>query len=142
MVYRELTGEGVGMKHLVLFIVLFVAAATVYSAEGYRLSGETDDYKVVMNFTRTLPMEGENAVEIAVTDVHSRPVKHALVKIEYLMPSLPGKKPMMDYATTARPEGDVYKATLGISMKGGWKAVVTIVKGKKKGVVTLPFEVR
>jgi hypothetical protein len=141
-IFRELMSKGVQMKQLVLFIVLFVATAAVYAAEGYQLSGEAGGYKVVMNFAESRPTEGTNAVEIVVTDASSRPVKAALVKVEYLMPSLPGKKPMMDYATTAKPEGDVYKATLNTNMKGEWRAVVTIVKGEEKRTVILPFEVR
>jgi hypothetical protein len=56
------------------------------------------------------------------------------------MPSLPGKKPMMDNTTTAKPDGDAYKATLRLGMKGKWSAVVSIVKRKDKGTVPLPFD--
>jgi hypothetical protein len=130
------------VKQLVLLIILFLAAATVCSAEGYKLSGQTGSYRIVMNFRQTRPVEGKNTVDIAISDSNSLPVKNGLVKVEYLMPSLPGKKPMMDYETTAKPEGKVYKATLNITMKGEWRAVVTIAKGKENGAVTLPFEVK
>jgi hypothetical protein len=130
------------VKPLVFLIVLFLATVTVCSAEGYKLSGQTGGHRVVMSFPQTRPVEGENTVEIVISDTDSLPVKNALVKVEYLMPSLPGKRPMMDYETTAKPEGKVYKATLNLSMKGEWRAVVTIAKGKQNGTVTLPFEVK
>lgn len=112
------------MKQLILFILMFPAAATVCLAEGYQLSGISGGYRVVMNFAQTRPIEGENSVEIAVTDVNSRPVKGGRVTVEYFMPSLPGKKPMMDNTTTAKADRDAYKATLHLDMKGDWKAVV------------------
>jgi hypothetical protein len=108
----------------------------------YQLSGETGGYKAVMKFSQTSPVEGENLVEITITDANSRPVKGAPIKVEYLTPSVPGRKPMMYYATTAKPDGDVYRATLSIDMKGEWKAVLTIRKGQLKKTVTIPFEVK
>jgi hypothetical protein len=130
------------MKHSVLFVVLFAAFVTVCWADGYQLSGEKGGYSVVVTFPQARPVEGENTIDIAVKDANSRPVKGALVKVEYLMPSLPGKEPMMNYETTAKPDGDIYKATLNLSMKGEWRAIVTIAKGKQKSTITLPFEVK
>lgn len=130
------------MKQLILFVAMFTAAVAVCSAEGYQLSGVSGGYKVVMNFAQTRPMEGENSVEIAITGNSSRSVKGARVTVEYFMPSLPGKSPMMDNTTTAKPDRDVYKATLHLDMKGEWKAVVSIVTGKDKETVTFPFELK
>lgn len=96
----------------------------------------------VMTFTENPPIEGENKAEIAITDRASRPVKGAKVKVEYLMPSLPGKSPMMYYETTAKPVGDVYEVTLDLSMKGEWQVVINIAKGKQKKRVTMPFLLR
>lgn len=130
------------MKHSVLFVVLIAAFASVCWADGYQLSGGNGGYSVVVTFPQARPVEGENTVDIAVRDASSRPVKGALVKVEYLMPSLPGKEPMMNYETTTKPDGGIYKATLNLSMKGQWRAIVTIVKGKQKSTITLPFEVK
>ena len=49
---------------------------------------------------------------------------------------------MMDNTTTAKPDGNAYKATLRLDMKGEWKAAVSIVTGKNKETVTLPFELK
>jgi len=130
------------MKLLVLFFVSFVALTAICSAEGYRLSGKAGDYSVAMTFGQARPVEGENRIEIAIKNKAARPVTDAHVKVEYLMPSLPGRAPMMDYATTAKPLGTVYEATLNLNMKGEWKAVVTVERGKQKKTVSLPFEVK
>ncbi len=127
---------------LTFFLTLFVAAAAICAIQGYQLSGKSGDYKVAVTFTQTHPVEGENRVEIAITDKASRPVGGVQVKVDYFMPSFPGKPPMMTYATTAKPVGDVYEATLNLSMRGEWKVAVTVVKGKQKRKVTLPFEVK
>ena len=81
------------MKHWALFVLLFAAFVSVCWADGYQLSGEKGGYGVVVTFPQARPVEGENTVDIAVRDANSRPVKDALVKVEYLMPSLPGKSP-------------------------------------------------
>jgi nitrogen fixation protein FixH len=127
---------------LTFFLTLFVATAAICAIQGYQLSGKLGDYKVAVTFTQTHPVEGENRVEIAITDKASRPVGGVQVKVDYFMPSFPGKPPMMTYATTAKPVGDVYEATLNLSMRGEWKVAVTVVKGKQKRKVTLPFEVK
>jgi hypothetical protein len=130
------------MKLVALSAALLMALSTVCLAEGYQLSRETADYKVVMIFAQASPVEGKNNVEILVTDMKSRPVKDARLKVEYLMPSLPGKKPMMDYTTTATPDGNVYKATLDLSMRGQWKAIITVVKGRQERKLSFSFEVK
>src|SRR5271157_3942834 len=117
------------MKQLILFIVAFVAGVTVCSAQGYQLSRVSDGYKVITNFAQARPAQGENRVEIIVTDINSRPVKGARVTVEYFMHSLPTELSVTDITTTARPDGDVYRATLNLGIKGQWKAVVTIAKG-------------
>ena len=130
------------MRLLILFFALFMALAAICSAEEYQLSGKAGDYNVVMTFGQARPVEGENRTEVAITDKASRPVTDAHVKVEYLMPSFPGRAPMMDYATTAKPLGMVYEATLNLTMKGEWKAVVTVERGKQKNTVSFPFEVK
>jgi hypothetical protein len=130
------------MKRLLLSIMVFMAVAAVCSAGGYELSAETDGYKVVMTFAENPPVQGENKAKILITDSASRPVKGATVKVEYLMPSLPGKSPMMYYETTAKPAGDVYEATLNLDMLGEWEVVINIAKGKGQKKVTIPFMLR
>ena len=130
------------LSAVMFFLTLSVAASAICSAQGYHLSGKAGDYRVAVTFAQTRPVEGENPVEIAVTDKASRLIRGAQVKVDYFMLSFPGKPPMMTYATTAKPVGDGYEATLNLSMRGEWKVAVTIVKGKQKKKVTLPFEVK
>lgn len=130
------------LSALMFFFALFVAAGAICSAQGYQLSGKAGEYKVAITFTQTRPVEGENPVEIVVTDKASRSIRGAQVKVDYFMPSFPGKPPMMTYATTAKPVGDGYEAILNLSMRGEWKVTVTIVNGKQKKKVTIPLEVK
>ncbi len=75
-------------------------------------------------------------------DSASRKVSDARVDIEYFMPSLPGKPPMMDYHTSAKPSGDGYGATLNLTMKGQWKATVSIARPNGTEKMTFDFVVK
>ena len=130
------------LSAVMFFFALFMAVADICSAQDYQLSGKAGEYKVTVTFTQTRPVEGENPVEIVVTDKTSRSIRGVQVKVDYFMPSFPGKPPMMTYATTAKPVGDGYEAILNLSMRGEWKVTVTVVNGKQKKKVTLPFEVK
>jgi len=130
------------LSAVMFFFALFMAVADICSAQGYQLSGKAGEYKVTVTFTQARPVEGENPVEIVVTDKASRSIRGVQVKVDYFMPSFPGKPPMMTYATTAKPVGDGYEAILNLSMRGEWKVAVTVVNGKQKKKVTLPFEVK
>ena len=63
------------MKQFVLFVAMFMAAVSICSAESYQLSGVSGGYKVVVKFAQIRPTEGKNAIEVAVIDANSRPVK-------------------------------------------------------------------
>ena len=130
------------MKWAIQTIVVFLVAAGLCWAAGYETKGKAGPYGVVVTFDQTTPVEGTNRLEIAVTDSASRHVKDARVDIEYLMPSLPGKPPMMDYHTPANPSGDGYVATLNLTMKGQWKAIISIARQDRAEKMTFDFVVK
>ena len=130
------------MRWAIQTIVVFLVAAGLCWAGGHETKGKAGPYGVVATFDQARPIEGTNRLRIAVTDSAARPVKDAKVNIEYLMPSLPGKPPMMDYHTPASPSGDGYGATLNLTMKGQWKATVSIARPDGTEKMTFDFVVK
>jgi hypothetical protein len=130
------------MKWAVQIIAIFLVTAGLCWAGGYEATGKAGPYTVSATFDRPRPVEGTNRVEIAVTDGASRRVPDARVDIEYFMPSLPGKSPMMDYHTPAKPSGHGYGAILNLTMKGLWKVTVSIVGSGSTEKMTFAFELK
>ena len=130
------------MRWAIRIITLFLMTAGLCWAGGYEATGKAGPYTVVATFDRAAPAEGVNRLAIAVTDSESRPVKDARVDVEYFMPSLPGKPPMMDYRTSAKPSREGYGASLNLSMKGQWKATLSIVRPKGTEKMTFGFVVK
>jgi hypothetical protein len=130
------------MKTASQTIILFLMIAGVAFGGGYEAKGKAGPYTVVATFDQAKPVEGKNTLRIAVMDSASKPVKDAKVDIEYLMPSLPGKPPMMDYHTVSEPSGDAYGATLNLTMKGQWKAIISIARQNSAEKMTFDFVVK
>jgi hypothetical protein len=81
-----------------------------------------------VHFDKGEPTKGANRVSIAVNDAHGKVVPGLQqVRVDYFMPSLSGKQPMMEKSTVAFPVGRTYEATLSLSMKGEWAVAVSIV---------------
>jgi len=130
------------MKWTIGAIVVFVAAAGLCWAGGCEATGKAGPYAVTATFDRQTPGEGTNSLRIAVTDSTSKPVRDARVDIEYFMPSLPGKPPMMDYHAPAKPSKEGYAATLNLTMKGQWKATISIAGPSGTEKMTFDFAVK
>jgi hypothetical protein len=116
--------------------------ATFVSAKGYETKGKAGSYTVEVEFDKNPPARGENRIEIDITDAAMKPVADATVVVKYLMPSLPGRPPMMEYKTTATPEGRKYKATVDLSMEGEWTLVVYVTRAGKSEAMKFSFVVR
>ncbi len=135
------------MRHLVAIVamVLFFSAGSPW-AGAFEAAGKADGNTVRVTFDKSQPSLGVNQVEIAITDQQSRPISNVQVNVEYFMPSLPGKPPMMDYLATAKPVGkNKYVAILNLDMKGEWRMVVsmvTVAEAKQTEAVTFAFEVK
>jgi nitrogen fixation protein FixH len=122
-------------------VILLLTPGICLSA-GYGETGKAGDYSIVVTWDKSRPALGPNRVEIAVTDAASQPVTGAEVKIDYLMPSLPGKPAMMGYSTTATPVDGRYEATINLTMKGLWRMVVSVTAGQHAEKATSTFEVK
>ena len=125
---------------LVAFIVLLMS--TLAYAKGYEVKGNAGHYGVEVKFDRNPPAKGSNHLDIIVSDTALKPVKDAAVAVKYLMPSFPGRPPMMEYQTTANREGETYKATLDLSMAGEWTFVINVTRGGKTEAMTFTLIVR
>ena len=130
------------MKQFLTFITILMLTACLCRAEGFEITGKTDTYTAKVTFLEGQPVKGSNRVRIDIIDASSRHVKDAQVEIEYLMPSLPGKPPMMDYHTTAKRVGAAYEAFLKTDMAGEWKMVLSITRTKRTEKATVGFVIR
>jgi hypothetical protein len=57
-------------------------------------------------------------MSIYIEDRALKPVTDAHVEVKYLMPSFPGKPPMMEYNIAAKLKGKHYLAQMDLSMAG------------------------
>ena len=128
------------LSMFVLSIVL-LASAFIARAGDFELKGKAGEYNIDVRIDRNPPGRGHNGINVMVTDRASRPVTDAEVEIEYLMPSLRGRPPMMDYKTKAQPAGGKYHADLNLSMAGEWRVIVKVARGGKGETVGFTFVV-
>ena len=142
--YSTAGGKGGPMKKLwfvTALSALVMAPAFIAWAGGFELRGEAGPYKIDVKMDRNPPVKGHNGIDITVSDKASRPVTDAEVEIEYLMPSLPGRPPMMDYNTKAKLTGNKYHGSVNLSMAGKWTVVVKVIRGGKGETVGFTFVV-
>ena len=108
-----------------IFAILFVMSEG-HAANDAMMIQKTGEYSIRMTFDKGRPVEGTNRVKIMIRDSASRPVTEAQVKIDYYMPSLPGRPPMMSYSTAATRAGNGYEAAMNFTMKGEWKVAISV----------------
>jgi len=124
----------------VLSTMLLVSAFISWAGD-FELKGKAGEYNIDVKIDRNPPGRGHNGISVAVTDRASRPVTDAEVEIEYLMPSLRGRPPMMDYSTKARLTGGKYHADLNLTMAGEWRVIVKVAHGGRGETVGFTFVV-
>jgi hypothetical protein len=122
-------------------LAVFLTAAFAY-AKDYEVKGKAGNYSVEVRFDKNPSVKGEHRLEINIMDAALKRVTDATVLVKYLMPSLPGKSPMMEYEAPATREGRKYKATTDLSMAGEWKFVIDITRAGKSEVMKFSFFVR
>ncbi len=120
-----------------IIVPVFFALASEYVA-----TGKAGVYNVEVRINKNQPARGLNHVDIAVTDAASKPVTDVQVHIEYLMPSLPGRPPMMEYSATAKPDGHSYQAEIDLSMAGEWTVIVKVTRAGKTDTMQFTFVVK
>ncbi len=130
------------MKRLAFATALLLVAPALCFGAGIGETVKAGNYSVRATFEKACPVLGFNRVEIAVADAALQPVKGARVKIDYSMPSLPGKPPMMAHSAQALPAGNGYEATIDLTMKGTWKMEVAIAGAQGTEKTVFNIEVR
>jgi hypothetical protein len=124
---------------------MFCAGALLLFTVGLCLAenGEAKDetYTVTLAFDKGKPVVGANRVIINVTDSGSRPIAGAQVNVNYFMPSLPGRPPMMGSSVKATPSKGAYETVLKLSMKGEWRIIVSIATLAKNEEVAFGYVV-
>lgn len=128
------------MKRMLLVFMLLVLTPSIMAlASDYARKGKAGDYGVEVRIDKNTPGGGNENMSIYITDRTQRPVTDALVKVNYLMPSLPGRPPMMDYNTEATLNGNHYLAKLNLSMAGEWIIIVGVTRAGKTETVRFSF---
>jgi hypothetical protein len=131
------------MKKLFLAVItLLIVPSSLAAAGEYEIKGKAGDFTVRVMMDKNPPARGYNNMDVVITDAAAKPVTDAQVRVEYLMPSLPGRAPMMEYSTTAKPSGHHYSARLDLSMAGQWTVVLKVIRAGKTAIMEFAFVVR
>jgi hypothetical protein len=128
-----------------LFLVamaLLILPTFLARANDYEVKGRAGDYNIVVRMDKNPPARGYNNMDVAITDGSAKPVTDAKVHVEYLMPSLPGRPPMMEYSATVKPSGHHYSAQLDLSMSGKWTVVLKVTRAGKTDTMEFSFVAR
>lgn len=120
-------------KVAVISLILFLIAGMAY-AKDYEVKKKAGDYNVEIKIDKNPPVVGDNNIEIEIKDASGKYVTDANVKIDYVMPAMPGM-PAMNYKTDAALKGNAYKAKMNLSMSGAWNIAVKITRGGKTSTV-------
>jgi hypothetical protein len=126
---------------LVVVPVLIISSLSAFAGE-YEVKGKAGDYDIAVRIEKNPPARGYNNIDVAVMDANGKPVTNVQVRVEYLMPSLPGRPPMMEYSTTAKPSGHYYLARLDFSMAGEWTVILKVIRAGKTDTMEFSFVVR
>jgi len=120
------------MRNLLLIGMAVLLSAGVVFAKDYEVKKKAGEFDVVVTIDKNPPVTGDNNVTISVKDAGGKVVKDAKVVVDYSMPGMPGMPPM-NYKADSVQKGDVYAATMNLSMAGPWNIVVKISAGGKSG---------
>ncbi|MDH4161716.1 MAG: FixH family protein [Nitrospirota bacterium] len=120
------------MKKLLMIGLVVLLSAGVAIAKDYEVSKKAGEFNVVVTIDKNPPVTGDNGVTVSVKDASGKAVAGAKVIVDYSMPAMPGMPPM-NYKAEAVEKGDVYKATMNLSMAGPWNIAVKISAGGKSG---------
>ena len=131
------------MKRMLLVSILLVITPSFLAlASDYERKGKAGDYGVEVRIDKNPPGRGNNNVTIYITDSAQQLVTDAQVRVNYLMPSLPGRPPMMDYNTKATLSGNHYLAKINLSMAGEWTIILGVSRAGKTETMKFSFFVK
>jgi len=120
------------MKKLLMIGLVMLLSAGVALAKDYEVKKKAGEFDVVVTIDKNPPVTGDNGVTVSVKDAGGKVVKDAKVVVDYSMPAMPGMPPM-NYKADAVQKGDIYAATMNLSMAGPWNITVKISAGGKNG---------
>jgi hypothetical protein len=120
------------MKKLLIAGFVLLLSAGVALARDYEVKKKAGEFDVVVTIDKNPPVTGDNGVTVTVKDASGKVVTGAKVVVDYSMPAMPGM-PAMNYKADAVQKGDVYAATMNLSMAGPWNIAVKISAGGKTG---------
>ncbi|KAF0145703.1 MAG: lipoprotein [Nitrospirae bacterium] len=126
------------MKRLAVIGMTLLLIAGVAYAKDYEVKKKAGDYDVTVKIDKNPPVVGDNNIEIEIKDASGKYVTDAKVKIDYVMPAMPGM-PAMNYKTDAELKGNEYRAKMNLSMSGAWNIAIKISRGGK--ITTVKFNV-
>lgn len=129
-------------RMLLVFMLLALTPSFLALASDYEKKGKAGDYGVEVRIDKNPPGRGNNNMSIYVKNRAGQPVTDASVKVNYLMPSLPGRPPMMDYNTEAALSGNHYLAKMNLSMAGEWTVVLGVTRAGKTETMQFSFVVK
>jgi hypothetical protein len=118
------------MKKFAAVVLIMLVTAGVAFAKDYEVRKKAGDYDVTVTINRNPPVVGDNDVTVEIKDKAGHHVKDGKVIVDYSMPAMPGMPPM-NYKTDAVLKGDVFAATMNLSMAGPWNVVVKISREGK-----------
>ena len=131
------------MKRIFLLSMLLVIVPVFMAlANEYKVKGKAGNYSVEVRFDKNPPGRGNNNMSIYIKDKALQPVTDAHVEVRYLMPSFPGKEPMMENNTTAKLSGDHYLAQIDLSMAGRWTIIINVNRAGKTETMQFSFVVK
>ena len=122
------------MKRLAVIGMTLLLIAGMAYAKDYEVKKKAGDYDVTVKIDKNPPVVGDNNIEIEIKDASGKYVTDAKVKIDYVMPAMPGM-PAMNYKTDTELKGYEYKAKMNLSMSGAWNIAVKITRGGKTSTV-------
>jgi hypothetical protein len=120
------------MRKLFFIGMVVLLSAGVVFAKDYEVKKKAGEFDVVVTIDKNPPVTGDNGVTVSVKDAGGKVVKDAKVIVDYSMPAMPGM-PAMNYKADAVQKGDVYAATMNLSMAGPWNVAIKISAGGKNG---------
>jgi hypothetical protein len=118
------------MKRLTVVVMVLFMVTGVAFAKNYEVNKKAGEFDVTMIIDKNPPVVGDNMVVVTVKESTGKFVTDAKIVIDYSMPAMPGM-PAMNYKTDASLKGDAYKATMNLSMSGGWNITIKITRGSQ-----------
>ncbi|MBI5847412.1 MAG: FixH family protein [Nitrospirae bacterium] len=128
------------MKKILMGVLMVVLAFGVALAKDYEVKKKAGDFDVEVRIDKNPPVVGDNTIAIEVKQA-GKAVADAKVLVDYSMPAMPGM-PAMNYKTDAELKGNIYKATMNLSMSGPWNIAIKISKAGKTSTAKFSIDAR